>query len=286
MEINLLSPARVKGLLAAHGLRPKKRLGQNFLIDRNVLRKIIEAAELDERSAVLEIGPGLGTVTLDAARTADKVVAVEADRDLIPVLEETLKGCENVEIVSADFLRLDLHEFLTSRFGEKRCTVIANLPYYITSPLITKLIDVKHHVNRMALMVQREVADRLLAGPGTKDYGSLTVLVQYHCEVRAVARVSRTVFYPSPDVDSTVVCLDVRPSPAVNVPDEALFFRIVRASFGQRRKTLLRSLSGSVDLNWTREFAETVLATAHIDPARRGETLSLEEFAQIARVAS
>lgn len=286
VDVNLLSPAQVTQLLARHGLRPKKRLGQNFLIDRNVLRKIIDAAELTSESHVLEIGPGLGTVTREAAEVAAKVVAVEMDRDLIPVLEETVGGCPNVEIVHADFLRLDLPAFLESHFGEARCTVVANLPYYITSPLIIRLIDVKDRIERMIVMVQQEVADRLAAQPGTKDYGSLTVLIQYHCFVRMVARVKRTVFYPAPEVDSAIIRLDVRPSPAVDVPNEALFFRIVRAAFGQRRKTLPRALSGSPDLGWTREKAGSALTKAGIDPGRRGETLSLEEFAEIARAAS
>ncbi|MEN6520762.1 MAG: 16S rRNA (adenine(1518)-N(6)/adenine(1519)-N(6))-dimethyltransferase RsmA [Armatimonadota bacterium] len=283
MDINLLSPAEVRQLLARHGLRPKKRLGQNFLIDRNVLGKIIDAADLGADSCVLEVGPGLGTVTKEAAGIVAKVVAVEADRDLIPVLEETVGGLPNVEIVSGDFLKLDLPEFLGSQFGERRCTIVANLPYYITSPLIIKLIEAKKHIDRMVVMVQEEVAARMVAAPGSGDFGSLTVFIQYHCEVKIAAHVKRTVFFPSPEVDSAVVRLDIRSEPAVSVPDEGLFFKIVRASFGQRRKTLLKSLSGSPDLGWTRETAGKVLETAKIDPVRRGETLSLEEFATLAR---
>ena len=285
MPGNLLSPTEVKRILASHGLRPKKRLGQNFLIDRNVLRKILDAAELDPSSLVLEIGPGLGALTREAALAAAKVVAVEVDRNLIPVLQETVGDLDNVEIVAADFLELDLPEFLSSRFGERRCIVLANLPYYITSPLITKLMDTANRIERMVIMVQEEVAQRLTAMPGSRDYGSLTVLVQYHCSVRIVAHVKRTVFYPPPEVDSAIVRLDVRQAPPVSVPDEAFFFRIVRASFGQRRKTLLRSLSGSPELGWTRQRAEEVLSGAGIDPVRRGETLSLEEFAAITRKA-
>ncbi|MBI2843042.1 MAG: 16S rRNA (adenine(1518)-N(6)/adenine(1519)-N(6))-dimethyltransferase RsmA [Armatimonadetes bacterium] len=285
MNFNLLSPSEVKRLLERYVLRPKKRLGQNFLIDRNVLRKIIEAAELDAGSVVLEIGPGLGTVTQEAASLAAQVVAVEADRDLIPVLSETVGRCENVEIVNADFLQLDLPSFLTSRFGEKKCIVVGNLPYYITSPLITKLIEAREHIERMVLMVQQEVAERLAAEPATEGYGSLTVFVQYYCQVRIVARVKRTVFYPAPEVDSSIVRLDIRESPAAAVQDEALFFNIVRSAFGQRRKTLLKSLSGSPTLGWNRETAGAVLARAGIDPVRRGETLSIDEFAAIARAA-
>lgn len=275
----------MRSLLAKHGLRPKKRLGQNFLIDRNVLNKILDAAELDASSLVLEIGPGLGTVTREAARVAAKVVAVEADRDLIPVLQDTVGSCDNIVVVEADFLRLDMDEFLSAHFRDSRCTVVANLPYYITTPLITKLIDAKEHVSRMVVMVQQEVADRLTAVHGSEAFGAISVFVQYHCEVQVSAKVKRTVFYPPPEVDSAVVRLDVRDKPAVEVPDEALFFQIVRASFGQRRKTLLKSLSGSADLGWTREYTATVLERAGIDPARRGETLSLQEFATIAKAS-
>jgi 16S rRNA (adenine1518-N6/adenine1519-N6)-dimethyltransferase len=286
VNVNLLSPVQVRRLLERCGLRPKKRLGQNFLIDRNVLQKILDAAELDRESAALEIGPGLGTVTREIAEVAAKVVAVEADRSLMPVLSETVGDFPNVEIVHADFLKLDLPSFLAAHFGETRCVVVANLPYYITSPIITRLIEAKQAVERMVLMVQEEVAERLTAQPASESYGALSVFVQYHCLVRTVARVKRTVFYPSPEVDSALVRLDVRASPAVNVPNEGLFFRIVRASFGQRRKTLLRSLSGSPELGWTRQTADAVLARAGIDPVRRGETLSIEEFASLARAAT
>lgn len=278
---NLLSPIKVKQLLARYGLHPKKRFGQNFLIDRNILVKILDASGLNADSCILEIGAGLGTVTSEAAHKAKQVVAVEKDKDLIPVLQETAGGLGNVEILQADFLELDMEEFLTSRFGKNRCTVIANLPYYITTPIIVKLLNVKSRIDRMVLMVQKEVADRIKASPDTPNYGSLSVLIQYHCAIDIIAQAKRTIFYPAPEVDSSVVRLDVRQTPAVVVPDEALFFKIVRASFGQRRKTLLRSLSGSPDLGWSKEKARTALDRAGIDPSRRGETLSLDEFASL-----
>lgn len=281
MDINLTSPADIKRLLDSHGLRPKKRLGQNFLIDRNILQKILDAAELDSTSLALEIGPGLGTVTYEMAQVAEKVVAVEADRDLVPILIEIFEDRSNVEIVEGDFLKLDLPEFLQSRFGNRKCEVVANLPYYITSPLIISLIECKERVNKMVVMVQQEVADRLVAAPGTDGYGSLSVFIQYHCSVRIVGKAKRTVFLPAPDVDSAMVRLDVRETPAVNVEDEQLFFKIVRAGFGQRRKTLLKSLSGSQDLGWSKEITADVLEKAGIDPIRRAETLSLDEFASI-----
>jgi 16S rRNA (adenine1518-N6/adenine1519-N6)-dimethyltransferase len=283
--VNLLSPTEVKALLARHGLRPKKRLGQNFLIDRNVLGKIIAAAELDASSGVLEIGPGLGTVTAEAALIAEKVVAVETDRDMVGVLGETVGDLPNVEVVEADFLNLSLDAFLPEKFADRKCIVVANLPYYITSPLITRLIEARRHVERMVVMVQAEVADRLIAAAGSDAYGSLSVFVQYHCRVEVVAKVKRTVFLPPPEVDSSVVRLDMREAPPVDTADEATFFRVVRAAFGQRRKTLLKALSGSPDLCWTRERAAAVLSAAQIDPTRRGETLSIEEFARIANAS-
>ncbi|MEN6356899.1 MAG: 16S rRNA (adenine(1518)-N(6)/adenine(1519)-N(6))-dimethyltransferase RsmA [Armatimonadota bacterium] len=278
--MNLASAPQVRKLLADHGLRPKKRLGQNFLIDRNVLGRIVAASGACEGVNVLEIGPGLGVVTRELADTGARVVCVEADQALIPVLEDMLSGSD-VEIVNRDFLKVGLPEFFGERGGGK-WVVVGNLPYYITSPIITTLLGSKWFISSIVLMVQKEVARRLQAGPGTDDYGSLSVFVQYHCEIESVMRVSRNVFYPVPDVDSEVVKLIVRERPAVQVHDEALFFRIVRAAFGKRRKTLLNALSSSADLGWDKEIAHHMLAEAGIDESRRGETLSLDEFAALA----
>jgi 16S rRNA (adenine1518-N6/adenine1519-N6)-dimethyltransferase len=279
---NLISPAEVISLLKAHGLRPKKRLGQNFLVDRNVLDKIVAAAELTSDEPVLEIGPGLGVVTQELAARANSVVAVETDGALIPILEEILADLPNTEIVHADFLRLDTHQFLRERFGERRCTVVANLPYYITTPIIIQLLQVKDQVRRIVLMVQKEVAQRLAARPASSDYGSITVFVRYYCEVETVAQVSRNVFLPSPDVDSSLIRLTVRPNPATLTKDESTFFAVVRASFGKRRKTLLNALSDTSGLNLTKQQVEDALRTAGIESSRRGETLDLQEFARIA----
>ena len=279
--MNLTSAPQVKSLLAKHGIHPKKRLGQNFLIDRNVLDRIIDASGIDPDSKVLEIGPGLGVVTQELAERAGEVVCVEVDRDFDPILHDVLSDLPDVEIVIADFLKLDLPEFIGNR-GEGRWTVIANLPYYITTPILTKLIDCKQHFGAIMLMVQREVASRLRASAGSDEYGSITVFTQYHCTIESVMKVSRNVFYPIPDVDSELVKLTVRESPAVAVKNEALFFTIVRAAFGKRRKTLLNALSSSEDLRWDRLRAENTLAAAGIDSGRRGETLTLAEFASIA----
>lgn len=283
--MNLTSAPQVKSLLAEYGIHPKKRFGQNFLIDRNVLDRIVDAADVRPDSSVIEIGPGLGVVTRELATRAGKVVCVEVDNDFDPILHEVLADTPGVEIVIEDFLKLDLPEFVGSR-GEGRWTVIANLPYYITTPILTKLIESKGHFGSILLMVQREVAARLRGGAGTDDYGSITVFAQYHCTIESVMKVSRNVFYPIPDVDSEIVKLTVREQPAVSVADEDLFFRVVRASFGKRRKTLLNALSSSDELGWGREQAEAALSSAGIDSGRRGETLTLQEFANIANAGT
>jgi 16S rRNA (adenine1518-N6/adenine1519-N6)-dimethyltransferase len=279
---NLTSPAVIKSILLQHGLRPKKRLGQNFLIDRNVLNKIIDAAELGPDVSALEIGPGLGVVTRELAMRAGHVVAVEADRELIPILNDVLADMPNAQVVNADFLRLDLDQFLTEHFGKSKIAVVANLPYYITTPIITELIAVKERINHIVLMVQREVAQRLSAPPGGGDYGSITVFVRYHCELETMAQVSRNVFFPPPEVDSSLIKLTIRPEPPVQVKDESLFFAVVHAAFGKRRKTLLNALADAPGLALTKSEVEGVLIVAGIDPTRRGETLDLPEFAAIA----
>jgi len=282
--MNLTSAPQVKQLLARYGIRPKKRLGQNYLIDRNVLDRLLGAADLRPDSRVLEIGPGLGVVTRELADRVGKVVCVEIDRDLDPILRETLSGFPNVEIIIEDFLKLDLAQLLGSRGGGK-WTAIANLPYYVTTPILTRLIDCKQHFDSVLLMVQREVAQRLRANAGGDDYGSITVFVQYHCAIEIIMKVSRNVFYPVPEVDSELIKLIVRDVPPVTVSDEALFFAIVRAAFGKRRKTLVNALSSSTALNWDRPRAEAVLRAACVDPGRRGETLDLDEFAGVANAA-
>lgn len=282
--MNLASAPQVKRILAEYGLHPKKRLGQNFLIDRNVLNRIADASGAGRGLNVLEIGPGLGVVAREIADRGARVVCVEADRDLQPILETILSGEPGAEVVIQDFLKIDLPEFLRSR-AEGRWIVVGNLPYYITSPIIGKLIDAKEHISAMLIMVQREVAQRLAAKPSTGDYGALTVFVQYHCDIESVMRVSRNVFYPIPDVDSELVKLTIRETPKADVVDEHLLFAIVKAAFGKRRKTLLSALGSSDELRWDRDFARVALEGAGIDGARRGETLSVEEYAALANAA-
>lgn len=278
--INLTSTQQIKSLLAHHGLHPKKRLGQNFLIDRNVLDRIVSACDAGPEVNVLEVGPGLGVVTREVALTGARVVCVEADRDFEPILRDVLAGEGEVEIIIEDFLKVDLPEFFCERGGGK-WVVVGNLPYYITSPIIAKLIEAKEHVSAIVLMVQREVARRLAAPPGSDDFGALSVFVQYHCDIQSVMKVSKNVFFPIPEVDSEVVKLTVLDKPRVSVRDEVLFFKIVRAAFMKRRKTLLNALGSSDELCWDKDRAREVLTAAGIDPERRGETLSLQEFARV-----
>ncbi len=282
--MNLASAPQVKKLLAEYGLHPKKRLGQNFLIDRNVLNRIADASEAAPGSNILEIGPGLGVVTRALLDRGARVVCVEADRDFLPILESVAGGESGAEIIIEDFLKIDLPSFFGDRGGGK-WRVVGNLPYYITSGIIGKLLESKRFVSEVLLMVQKEVAARLQARPDSQEYGALTVFVQYHCEVESITRVSRNVFYPIPDVDSEIIRLRVRSTPKASVSDERLFFQIVKAAFGKRRKTLFNALGSSTELNWDKAKAREVLDAAGIDGTRRGETLSIEEFASLTEAA-
>ncbi len=281
---NLASPRVVSELLAEYGLRPKKRLSQHFLVDANLVRRIARIAEVGSGDHVLEIGTGLGTLTRELASRGAKVVTVEVDRCLRPIIERTLGEFDSVEAVFADFLKLDLETFLPERWAGK-WLLVGNLPYSVTSPIVTKILSAKHLFSRMVVTVQKEVAQRLTAGPSTEQYGALTIFVQYHCEVEQAGLIPPSVFFPVPEVESALVRLNPRERPAVNVPDEQLFFAIVRSAFGKRRKTLLNALASSAVLSWSREKTAQVLACAGIDPSCRGETLSISEFAQIAIAA-
>jgi 16S rRNA (adenine1518-N6/adenine1519-N6)-dimethyltransferase len=272
----LASPGTVRSLLRAYGVQVKKRYGQNFLIDANILNRIVEAAELGPDDTVLEIGPGVGVLTEAMARRAGRVVAVEIDDQLVPLLRDVLAGCDNVQIVAGDALRIDLEQLVQ---GASRVKVVANLPYYVTSPLIMRCLEAPLPLERMVVMVQAEVADRLGAAPGTKEYGALTVAVQYRADVRRLLKVPRTVFFPRPNVDSAVVVLTMRPYP-VQARDERLFEEVVRASFAQRRKTLrnaLASVAGAHGVD-----VEIMLRRAGVDPGLRGESLTIEQFVALA----
>ncbi len=280
----LTSPKKVREILSRYHFKTRKSLGQNFLVDNNIISKIVSAAEITDQDLVVEIGPGLGVLTSALAQRAQKVVALELDNKLIPILEETLASHKNIEVVPADAMEVNfdqlVHEKTRGSFGggAKGYKVVANLPYYITTPLIMHMLTNNFNINSMVLMMQREVARRLAAAPGNKDYGSLTVAVQYYTEASLAFGVPRTVFYPQPEVDSAVVKLTKRKSPAVEVVDQELFFKVVRAAFGKRRKTILNALSSS-NIGATKEQVDLLLGQSGIDPKRRGETLTLEEFA-------
>ncbi|HQA59391.1 MAG: 16S rRNA (adenine(1518)-N(6)/adenine(1519)-N(6))-dimethyltransferase RsmA [Tepidanaerobacteraceae bacterium] len=263
-----------------YNLRPNKRLGQHFLVDSRPLYAMLQAAELLPEDGVLEIGPGLGVLTRELCSRAGKVVAVEKDRQLIPILEDLTKDFKNICILDADVLKLDMEELREEHFGGS-FKVVANLPYYITSPIIMKIIENRHLIPLAVLMVQKEVAQRLVASPGSKDYGILTIAVNMYAEVKLVCNVGKSSFLPPPKVESAVVKILLRQKPRVEV-DEELFFKVVEAAFGERRKTLKNSLSRRLDIpGIDPEVIAKALEVTGIDPMRRGETLSIEEYAQL-----
>jgi 16S rRNA (adenine1518-N6/adenine1519-N6)-dimethyltransferase len=283
MHKDIATPGRTKEILERYGFSFKKSLGQNFLIDANILRKIVDAAGVSSDTGAIEIGPGIGALTEQLARRAKKVVAFEIDGRLLPILADTLSPYDNVRIIHQDVLKADLHAVIAEELADVNDRmVVANLPYYVTTPIIMKLLTDRLPIRGIVVMLQKEVADRLAARPGTKDYGSLTIAVQYYTEAEVVMTVPRTVFMPQPNVDSAVIRLTKRPHPPVAVEDEAMFFQVVRASFAQRRKTLLNNLVSSLPGGKeNKEQIEQVLAAVGIDPRRRGETLHITEFASL-----
>jgi 16S rRNA (adenine1518-N6/adenine1519-N6)-dimethyltransferase len=280
MNKDIATPVRTKDILKKYGFSFKKSLGQNFLIDTNILKKIVSFANLEENSGAIEIGPGIGALTEQLARTSKKVVAFEIDQRLLPILNDTLSPYPNVKIIHNDVLEADVAEVITEEFNAiNDIMVVANLPYYVTTPIIMKLLEEHLPIRGIVCMLQKEVADRISAKPGTKEYGSLSIAVQYYTEAETVMIVPKTVFVPQPNVDSAVIRLTVRERPAVTVTDETFFFQVTRASFAQRRKTLLNNLTSQLpDGKQKKEDILQALSASGIDPARRGETLSLEEF--------
>lgn len=273
----IADPKVTRHILNAFHLRASKRLGQNFLVDRGVVQGIVDAAELSPADTVLEIGPGIGTLTQGLAEAGARVVAVELDKKLPAVLAETLKGYDNVTIVPGDILKLNIMETLGLRAGE-RCKVVANLPYYITTPIIMTLLEQRLPIERLVTMVQKEVAVRMTARPGSKDYGALSIAVQYFTVPRMVMDVPPRSFLPAPEVTSAVIACHVQDAPTVQPTDEKLFFRLVRAAFGQRRKTLLNALTGA---GLSKEMSRAGLLAAGIAENMRGEQLSLADFARL-----
>jgi 16S rRNA (adenine1518-N6/adenine1519-N6)-dimethyltransferase len=281
-EKRLVQPSVTRDVVTRHGFQFKKSLGQNFLIDGNILDKIVDAAELDAGAGALEIGPGIGTLTQELCEAAQQVVAVEKDGRLLGVLKETLSGYGNIHIEHNDVLEADLHAIFAKWFDGLEVSVVANLPYYVTTPIVMKLLEEKLPLRNIVVMVQREVADRMAAKPGGKDYGTLSIAVQYWTQPEIVTRVPESAFMPAPNVESTVIKLKVRKEPAVQVKDDKLFFHLVKASFAQRRKTLLNNLQNNLQPKRDKETILAALERAGIDPTRRGETLSLEEYAKLA----
>ena len=260
----------------------QKRFGQNFLIDSHVLEKIMDASQITKEDFVLEIGPGIGTMTQYLAEAAREVAAVEIDHSLIPILKDTLKDWDNVTIINDDILKVDIRKLALEKNDGKPVKVVANLPYYITTPIIMGLFENQVPISSITVMVQKQLADRMQVGPGTKDYGALSLAVQYYARPEIVANVPPNCFMPRPKVGSAVIRLEKYENPPVQVEDEKLMFRIIRASFNQRRKTLVNSLKNSNELSYSKEEIESVLEKIGIPLNIRGEALTLEQFADIA----
>lgn len=282
MAEKIYSPKAMSQMKNKYGFKFSKSLGQNFLTDGNIIEEIVEASGAGPEDLVIEIGPGMGVLTQLASQRAGHVVAIEIDESLIPILKENLAGCSNVEVINQDVLKTDINEIIARchrDFGTKSVRVIGNLPYYITTPIIMKLLEDGIDAESITIMLQKEVAERIEASPGTKAYGAISVAVQYYCTVDHVAKVPKEVFMPQPKVDSAVIRLNILSDRRVKVSNEDLYFQVVKAGFGMRRKTLSNSLTflGGIEKSQIIQ----ALRDAGIDPARRAETLSLEEFADL-----
>lgn len=272
------------GIINKYGFAVQKKYGQNFLIDANALEKIIDGAEIDGEDCVIEIGPGIGTMTRELAQRAGLVAAVEIDPMLIPILSETLDGFENVDIINEDILKFDIDAYIADEFDKKPVKVVANLPYYITTPIIMELLKKDHPLTSITVMVQKEVAERMCSGPGTKDYGALSLAVQYYTKPALIAEVPPTCFIPRPKVSSTVIRLDLLEDKAVEVKDEELLFKLIRASFNQRRKTLVNGIANYQELDISKEAVVKALNELGLREDIRGEALTLSQFAALSDI--
>ncbi len=276
------TPSATKEIINKYSFAFQKKFGQNFLIDSNVLESIIRGAEITKDDFVLEIGPGIGTMTQYLCEAARQVVAVEIDKMLIPILEDTLSEYDNVEVINQDVLKVDIKSLAEEKNNGKPIKVVANLPYYITTPIIMGLFESGVTIDSITIMVQKEVADRMQTGPGSKDYGALSLAVQYYATAKVILNVSATCFMPRPNVDSAVIKLTRHKEPTVNVADEKLMFKIIRASFNQRRKTLVNGLKNSPELSFSKEQIVKAIEKIEKPETIRGEALTLEEFAELA----
>lgn len=274
------SPSATKEIINKYSFAFQKKFGQNFLIDSNILEGIVSAADITKDDFVLEIGPGIGTMTQYLCEAARQVVAVEIDKMLIPILKDTLSEYDNVEVINQDVLKLDIKALAQEKNNGKPIKVVANLPYYITTPIIMGLFESKVPIESITIMVQKEVADRMQTGPGSKDYGALSLAVQYYADAKVQLNVSASCFMPRPNVDSAVIKLTAHEKPVVDV-DEALMFKVIRASFNQRRKTLVNSLKNSSELDYTKEEIVQAIKAIGKEENIRGEKLTLEEFAAL-----
>lgn len=282
--MKLYAPSTIQAIKERHNFQLSKSLGQNFITDKSVIERIVEGSDVTEKDLVIEIGPGIGVLTAEAAETAAKVVAIEIDKKLIPILGETLADYDNIRVINQDILKTDINEIIREERESGSFTggvkIMGNLPYYITTPIIMGILEKGVDADSITIMMQKEVADRIKSSPGGKIYGAISVAVQYYCEVEQVASVPKEVFVPRPKVDSAVLKLTIRKERPVDLIDEKSFFACIKAGFGQRRKTLLNSLTGVNGLG--KEDIKEVLENAGVDAARRAETLDITEFAAIA----
>ncbi|PKG22466.1 16S rRNA (adenine(1518)-N(6)/adenine(1519)-N(6))-dimethyltransferase RsmA [Niallia nealsonii] len=283
MYKDIATPVRTKEILKKYGFSFKKSLGQNFLIDTNILRNIVDHALLTDQSGAIEVGPGIGALTEQLAKRSKKVVAFEIDQRLLPILDETLAPYDNTKIIHEDILKADVKKVMEQEFqGMDDVMLVANLPYYVTTPIIMKILEAHLPIRGIVVMLQKEVAERISAKPSTKEYGSLSIAIQYYTVPEVVMIVPKTVFMPQPNVDSAVIRLTKREKPLVAVKDEDFFFQVTRASFAQRRKTILNNLVGQLEKGKEKKdlILESLQASG-IEPTRRGESLSIEEFAAL-----
>ena len=278
------TPGATKEVISKYSFAFQKKFGQNFLIDSNILENIVEAAGITKDDFVLEIGPGIGTMTQYLCEAARQVLAVEIDKMLIPILGDTLSEYDNVEVINQDVLKVDIKSLVEKKNAGRPIKVVANLPYYITTPIIMGLFESKVPIESITIMVQKEVADRMQTGPGSKDYGALSLAVQYYAEAKVMLNVSATCFMPRPNVDSAVIKLTRHQKPPVEVRDESLMFKIIRASFNQRRKTLVNGLKNSSELDFSKEGIAEAIKSMGKDENIRGEKLTLEEFAKLSNI--
>lgn len=282
MENRLGNPKNTIEVIQKYEFAFQKKFGQNFLIDTHVLDKIIRAAGVTKEDMVLEIGPGIGTMTQCLAEAAGRVVAVEIDSNLIPILKDTLKDYDNITVINEDILKVDIKKLAEEYNGGRPIKVVANLPYYITTPIIMGLFESEVPIDNITVMVQKEVADRMQTGPGSKDYGALSLVVQYYAEPYIVANVPPNCFIPRPNVGSAVIRLTRHQKPPVEVKDSGLMFRLIRASFNQRRKTLQNGLNNSSELHYSKEQIARAIESLGVPATVRGEALTLEQFARLA----